>query len=168
MVVDERGSDKFRRALWSCLCSCGQYKTVATRELVSGAVISCGCLQDSKQFKTDHGFSKTKEYRIWANIRLRCSNKCPQKMRKYYYDRGITMHDEWKGKGGFIKFIEHIGPRPSEDYSVDRIDNNRGYEPGNIRWATRSQQAKNTRKAMAIESFSDDEIVAEAKRRGLL
>ena len=167
MVVEEKGSDKFRRALWNCLCSCGKYKTIATRELVSGAVISCGCKKNSTQFKMRHGKARTPEYKIWINMRSRCAGKCPEHTSKYYYKRGIKVCDEWDRSNGFESFISHVGWRPSNKHSLDRINNNGNYEPGNVRWATRSEQAKNTRKAMAIESFSDEEILNELKRRGL-
>lgn len=65
---------------------------------------------------------------------------------KYYGARGILVCDEWLAPGGFDKFIAHIGPRPSPLHTIDRLDNSRGYEPGNVRWATRKEQARNTRR----------------------
>lgn len=70
---------------------------------------------------------------------------------KHYGGRGITVCDRWRfgegGKTGFECFIEDAGRRPSEDLSIDRIDNNGNYEPGNVRWATRSEQQRNRRAA---------------------
>jgi hypothetical protein len=65
---------------------------------------------------------------------------------KDYYDRGIRVCEDWRGRGGFQRFIEHIGWRPGSELSLDRIDNDRGYEPGNVRWATAIEQNRNTRK----------------------
>jgi hypothetical protein len=63
-----------------------------------------------------------------------------------YGGRGITVCEEWMGKDGFERFLEHIGPKPSPDLSLDRIDNDGNYEPGNVRWATDIEQANNKRK----------------------
>lgn len=68
---------------------------------------------------------------------------------------------------GIKDFLAHIGPRPGKGYSLDRIDNDKGYEPGNVRWATTIQQAANKRKRARIEQWSDAEIRAEFERRGL-
>lgn len=67
-----------------------------------------------------------------------------------YGGRGIRVCDEWRGPDGFEKFLAHIGPRLSPRHSVDRIDNDKGYEPGNVRWATQSEQMKNTRKNVRL------------------
>ncbi|HXI41511.1 MAG TPA: hypothetical protein VNH83_16125, partial [Bryobacteraceae bacterium] len=83
------------------------------------------------------------EHKIWKDMIKRCEN---QNNRAYvdYGGRGITVCPEWRSS--FQAFYEHIGPRPAPDLSVDRIDNDRGYEPGNVRWATRTEQANNKRK----------------------
>lgn len=85
---------------------------------------------------------------IWNGIRYRCLRAKPG-TRSYvdYRGRGILLCDEWAAS--FDAFAAYVGPRPSRVYSLDRIDNNRGYEPGNVRWATRTEQAQNTRPAAA-------------------
>lgn len=96
------------------------------------------------QGNATHGMSDTPEYKAWQNMRLRCEN--PKiKEYKHYGGRGITVCEEWAGPNGFLKFYEYIGPRPSPDHSVDRIDNEGNYEPGNVKWSTRVEQAINTR-----------------------
>jgi hypothetical protein len=92
--------------------------------------------------KERHGMNKTPEHRAWVSMKQRCTN---HKKREYmhYGGRGITVCDEWMRS--FIAFYKFIGPRPSPDHSLDRIDVNRGYEPGNVRWATQQQQVENTR-----------------------
>jgi len=79
----------------------------------------------------------------------RCTNR---RLKSYqsYGAAGVTVVKEWIGPGGFERFIKHIGPRPSLGHSVDRIDGARGYEPGNVRWATRKQQAVNRRSTRLI------------------
>ena len=70
------------------------------------------------------------------------------KFRQYkdYGGRGISIHPDWIGRGGFQSFLSEIGPRPSPNHTLDRIDNNKGYVPGNIRWATRTIQNRNASK----------------------
>jgi len=85
-------------------------------------------------------------------MRRRCTNPTHVAY-KYYGGRGIKVCDEWMSfESGFDEFIEHIGPAPSEDHSVDRIDVNGDYEPGNVKWATALEQAKNTRQYLRKHS----------------
>lgn len=72
----------------------------------------------------------------------RCTPGSPDRER--YFDRGIRVCLEWQGIGGYYNFLAHVGPKPASDLSIDRIDNDRGYEPGNVRWATYQEQALNT------------------------
>lgn len=74
----------------------------------------------------------------------RCHNPKHPKFH-HYGGRGIVVAAEWREEGGFERFLAHIGPRPSSKHSVDRIDNSRGYEPGNVRWASQREQMLNTR-----------------------
>jgi len=83
-------------------------------------------------------------YTIWADIRTRCTN-ANRPCYKNYGGRGIKMCPTWQGPGGFLKFAADVGERPSKDYSIDRIDNNGHYEPGNIKWSTRHEQTANQR-----------------------
>jgi hypothetical protein len=84
----------------------------------------------------------TPEYRAWKGMRDRCTNpRCSSFPR--YGGRGITVALEWLGPGGFERFLAHIGPRPSERHSLDRIDSDGNYSPGNVRWATIHQQNRN-------------------------
>jgi hypothetical protein len=72
-----------------------------------------------------------------------------QKGFRHYGGRGIRVCDEWTGPDGFERFLAHIGPKPSPELSIDRIDNDGNYEPGNVRWATASEQQRNKRRAAA-------------------
>jgi hypothetical protein len=80
----------------------------------------------------------TKERTAWNALRARCRTTTS------YIKRGITVADEWLGPDGFAAFLDHVGPAPSPAHSLDRIDNNSGYRPGNVRWATCQEQARNT------------------------
>lgn len=77
----------------------------------------------------------------------RCHNPNHKSYSKYG-ERGITVCDEWRGRGAFQRFMEHIGPKPQAGLTLDRIHNDRGYERGNVRWATYSVQNKNRRKRL--------------------
>jgi hypothetical protein len=127
---------------WRCACDCGGESVVYTANLNRGNTASCGCVKKitSSKRATVHGYSGTKIHRSWMNIKRRCLDpKYPSY--KDYGAKGITIYAPWIKD---IKaFAEHLGEPPSEEHSVDRIDNLKGYEPGNIRWADRWEQANN-------------------------
>jgi hypothetical protein len=94
-----------------------------------------------------HGATGTPEYRIWKSIKDRCRNpKNPAW--KNYGGRGITVCPEWAAS--FEAFLAHVGVRPNPVMTLDRIDNERGYEPGNVRWATRAVQRSNCRRVVLL------------------
>lgn len=94
------------------------------------------------------GAWKTTEYRIWQGIKSRCSNPNDPRF-KWYGARGILLCEVWRNS--FLAFREHVGLRPSLRHSLDRINNDRGYEPGNVRWALGSQQQRNSRSSRVYE-----------------
>jgi hypothetical protein len=134
---------KTRTAMWRCVCSCGSEKIVARDKLVRGLTVSCGC----KRYRTQHpaathGKKWTPEHRAWLGAKGRCFN--PKNPRYVYYgERGITMCQEWKDN--FMAFYAHIGPKPHPKLTLDRIDVDGNYEPGNVRWATWKTQRNNRR-----------------------
>lgn len=89
-----------------------------------------------------HGMNKSPEHRAWVHMKQRCMNP---KKREYphYGGRGIQVSPEWLHS--FTAFYLHVGPKPSDKHSLDRIDVNGNYEPGNVRWATNQEQKENTR-----------------------
>lgn len=133
------------RIMWSCRCDCGAESTVTVGDLRHGATTSCGCWrrESSSLRSRTHGDSRRnpKEYRIWRNIKTRCTNDAVAGYVNYGA-RGISMCDRWNES--YEAFLEDMGRSPPGT-SIDRIDNSRGYEPGNCRWATATTQARNTR-----------------------
>lgn len=131
--------------LWECKCDCGGVKVATRSRLTSGKIKSCGCMKS--------GISKGPEYRCWLSMIHRCKNNKRAEWDSYG-GRGINVCDRWVNgdgqKSGAECFLEDMGKRPSKDHSIDRIDNMRGYEPLNCRWATRSEQQRNTRRSNVI------------------
>ena len=109
--------------------------------------------------RTTHDGSATPEYLIWRNIRDRCSNP-KSKGFAFYGGRGITVCERWRES--FAAFIEDMGWRPLSSLTLDRIDNNKGYEPGNCRWATRKEQANNRRTRKDLVFLGDGRPLKDA------
>jgi hypothetical protein len=132
--------------IWICKCDCGNLANVSGQGLISGKTRSCGCLktENAKTLFTTHGQSQTPEYRSWASAKNRVTNPNNAGWEDYG-GRGITMCQEWLND--FQAFYDYIGPKPEPKikYSIDRINNDGNYEPGNVRWATRYEQVTNVR-----------------------
>ncbi len=106
-----------------------------------------------------HGRSSTRLFRIWTGIRTRCNNpNCAAY--PHYGARGIKIHPSWDNS--FSEFANYIGEPPSKKHSVERIRNDMGYQPGNVRWATGKEQCRNTRRNIWLQWQGRDITVAEA------
>lgn len=127
-----------------CRCACGTECVKDIYVLLTGVVRSCGCGSWAPNLRHGHAAFDTAspEYRSWRSMIDRCSNpKMPNW--QYYGGRGIRVCDAWRTS--FEQFLAHLGPRPA-GHTLDRIDSDGHYEPGNVRWSTPQQQARNRRR----------------------
>lgn len=129
---------------WFCKCICGNTIKVRNSHLRKGHTRSCGCL--AKETVTTHGETLngvwSREYRSYMSAKERCQNPKSSKY-QYYGGRGIEFRFT-----AFEQFLAEVGRRPTKEHSIDRIDNDGHYEPGNIKWSTRSEQRQNRRQAV--------------------
>lgn len=145
-VICRNGSSPNNSVLFLCKCSCGNTKTTRGCHLRSGAVKSCGCLakECSRISRPKHGHTlkgKRHTYYSWIGMKTRCTYKKHPSYHRYG-GRGITVCERWNGETGFQNFLADMGERPP-GMELDRIDNDKGYEPGNCRWATLVEQGRN-------------------------
>lgn len=137
LVIKQNGNTKNGGAIWECLCSCGQITYPIGSDLRAGKVASCGHNNSSiisARVKT-HGQSKTRLYAIWNAMHARC------KSRPGYIKKNIVVCAEWFAFEPFWEWAKHNGY--AETLSIDRIDNSKGYNPDNCRWATATMQSRN-------------------------
>lgn len=163
--LDEQGE-----ARWLCVCDCGLTRIVLQRYLLSGNTTSCGCYQRESTSKRSkrHGATGTAEYSTWQGMKARCLN--PNSIGYAFYGgRGITVCDRWLKS--FPAFLNDMGMRPSAEHSIDRIDPNGNYEPGNCRWAPPDIQQVNkrprTKRVVEPSKCTVEDCLENTKARGL-
>lgn len=164
VVVGFSHKNKHGQPCWSCVCQCGGTSTPAAQDLRRGSTKSCGC-----QIKlslvlanTTHGHTKdgkaSPENTAWQSMRARCSNP-NRKDYARYGGRGVAVCDRWRES--FENFLVDMGPKPTPQHSLDRINVNGNYEPGNCRWATMEEQARNKRTNVIVEWNGKKKTVVE-------
>jgi len=152
MLTVLRLTRRFGDRRWICVCDCGGRSILTAGSLNSGNTRSCGCRKYAVlgESTTKHGLHGTQLYVVWKAIRQRCNNP-RNKQYPDYGGRGIRFHPRWDDFAAFNAYINrYLGPRPSSKHSIDRVNNNGGYVPGNLRWATPTQQNNNSRHAKQI------------------
>jgi hypothetical protein len=154
-----------------CRCDCGAEKWLVRRSVMSGATKSCGCLckevmvarrkhmySGAAHLGAMQGISNNPTYKVWVAMLNRCDPKTSTNPgHRRYSGRGIVVCERWKD---FSNFLNDMGDRP-EGMSIDRIDNNGHYEPGNCRWATAKQQARNTSRNRWLTFNGETRVVVE-------
>lgn len=142
-AIEYLQTPKGKSSIWLCKCDCGNLIKVDISSLRNKNTQSCGCLGKEKRLVSvlKHNRSKTSEYYVWSNMIQRCSNTKNSEY-KNYGARGILVCEEWKD---FINFFNDMGEKPQKDYSLDRINNEKGYSKENCRWTDSFTQSSNRR-----------------------
>lgn len=157
--VSAKSSGKQVQRSFECRCECGVVKEYRLYMLRNGNTRSCGCLARdvAGAGMRTHGLSHTDEYGIWQGMLNRC-NKSFDSAYSHYGVRGISVCERWSS---FESFYGDMGPRPSPKHSIDRVNNDGNYEPGNCRWATSKEQARNKRVNYLVEHDGETKCVAD-------
>lgn len=156
LLVFERAKNpnpiKNRGAYWKCKCDCGNIVVIRSSSLVENKTKSCGCYNIERFIERTmtHGKYGLSEYNSWSGMKDRCYNKNNLHYQRYG-GRGIRVCKKWKYS--FENFYNDMGPKPSKLYSLDRINNNKGYSKENCRWATKLEQVKN-RNSVRLITFN--------------
>lgn len=169
VLSETEGRTNAGKIRFTCLCDCGSIVNVIGSKLVSGWSKSCSCEQKrivSERSRIDnktHGFSKERIYTVYVSMISRCYNK---KHKSYYRYGGIGIEvcERWKGINGFSNFLEDMGERPREKYSLDRKDNDKEYSQDNCRWADVYQQENNKSTNRVISYKGTNYTVAQLSR----
>lgn len=140
-VISFAGKSASKNHRWLCCCDCGTEQVVQAGCLNYGATKSCGCLR--RELYTTHGMSKHPIFNAWRDMLARCATLSHKSFHNYG-GRGIKVCPRWLNS--FENFYADMGDRPSEKHSLDRINNDGNYEPGNCKWSTQREQTRNTRR----------------------
>lgn len=142
---------------WECLCKCGVTFMALASNLRSGNTMSCGCRRRSLRNNRSHGMSKHKIFSLWSQMIQRCHFE-GNAAYKNYGGRGITVCERWHK---FENFYEDFGQFRAANLTIDRIDNNLGYGPGNCRWSTKQEQGRNRRGNLPLTIKGETRLLCE-------
>lgn len=169
-VVSEAEPDARGQRHWNCLCECGNTKRMMANNLKRGIVTACGCMRTKRigALRKTHGLSRTPEYNNWSCMVTRCHGKADTR----YKANGVFVCRGWRES--FESFLSDMGERPTPDHSVDRLDNDGNYtcghceecvangSPMNLRWATFTEQMRNTSRSRFVTHKGVEMTIAEA------
>lgn len=163
LLVLRRAPRTHRQADWVCRCDCGTECIKRGYMLRQNRIKSCGQAGCSWwAFKaTPEPKLKPAEYQSWRHMHRRCTAKSGKHHRSYA-GRGITVCERWKS---FENFLADMGPKPTPKYTIDRINNNGNYEPGNCRWATPAEQSRNMRHNIYVEHDGERVLLMDVVER---
>lgn len=163
LVAKYSRSNKAGKAMFSCLCDCGNMVEVVGYSLRSGETRSCGCLlpEVTIERSTKHGFktraNKHSIYDVWTNMRDRCNNPNNESYHRYG-GRGIEVCERWND---FELFLKDMGNKPKPYFTIERKNNNGNYEPGNCKWGNDYEQANNRSNNLKAKVFNIDKTAAQ-------
>jgi hypothetical protein len=147
LTVLSRAENKSSLTCWYCRCICNTVNIIRGGDLNSGKVQSCGCLNTELR-STRGGITLNPVYQSWLGMVARCTDPSNPSYPSYGA-AGITVYAPWVGS--FQDFNSYVGPKPTPNHSIDRIENSKGYEPGNVRWATKLEQTLNRSVTVLVE-----------------
>ena len=166
-VIQSEGKNRWGSYMWLCECDCGNTKILDGSELRRGNVRSCGCL--SREMASErfikHGYSRTKIYSEWKKMIQRCGDNNSYN-RLNYNQRGVKVCELWMNDfQAFLDYVSNLPHYGEPGYSLDRINNDGDYEPGNVRWANAITQANNRSNNVRITYNGETHTMAEWARK---
>lgn len=166
-IIERAGTAKDGQKVYLCECECGNKSKVLAGNLKRGNTKSCGCMVKKtsslrmKNLNKTHGQTKTKLWKTWKGIVERTTKAYSSHFFRYGA-KGIGIYGDWLK---FEAFAEYIGDPPSPSHTIDRIDNSKGYFPGNIRWATMKDQASNRSTNVHVMIDGEVMILSDAAKK---
>lgn len=152
LVLNREHNPRYKHASWLCRCDCGNLTVVVGNNLRNGGTKSCGCSKGDYISNALSGSPSLypNEYNVYNGMKFRCFNQNSDGY-IHYGEKGVTICDRWLES--FDNFLTDMGLRPSNEHSIDRIDYDGNYEPGNCRWATVTEQNRNRSNNVVITYY---------------